>query len=186
MLAIPPALLPLLAIAAVVALSAPARAQIYKCQINGKTVFSDQPCAPDAAPIKVQPARGHSPTEPAPPAALGTSATSQPLEYGPAATEARLRSITDDMSRQRQLREIEHQIKIEYLRINDEEDAMQGEIAALRARKRRANNNLAGAVLEQSISNEMAAVTSRYETRIQTIRSKIDRLESERRILEGK
>lgn len=38
-----------------------AQAQIYKCTVNGKTTFSDQPCAVDSKPLDVQPARGYDP-----------------------------------------------------------------------------------------------------------------------------
>lgn len=33
-------------------------AQVYKCQENGKTVFSDQPCAADSKRVEVRPATG--------------------------------------------------------------------------------------------------------------------------------
>ena len=41
-------------------LATSAHAQVYKCKVDGKTVFADQPCATDAKLIDVRPASGHS------------------------------------------------------------------------------------------------------------------------------
>ena len=57
---------------------------------------------------------------------------------------------------------------------------LSGELAALRAKKAHANNNLAGAMWEQSISQEMSAVVARYDVRIRAIRGEIERLQGER------
>lgn len=56
-------------------------------------------------------------------------------------------------------------------------------LAALRAKKAQANNNLAGAVWENSISEEMSAVVARYDVRIRGLREEIRRLEGEREAL---
>lgn len=39
-----------------------AAAQVYKCTESGRTIYSGQPCAADAAPITVTPAAGHGST----------------------------------------------------------------------------------------------------------------------------
>ena len=46
---------------------------------------------------------------------------------------------------------------------------MDAELGALRERKGRANNNLAGATLEQSISTEMQMVEAKYDARIKVV-----------------
>lgn len=48
------------------------------------------------------------------------------------------------------------------------------------AKKAQANNNLAGAVWENSISEEMTAVVGRYDVRIRAIQGEIERLKGER------
>lgn len=48
----------LLPLALVMAAIEPVQAQIFKCTENGKSVFSDRPCAPDAAAMDVKPAAG--------------------------------------------------------------------------------------------------------------------------------
>jgi hypothetical protein len=40
-------------------LCAPAHAQVFKCTMNGQTVFMDRPCHADAQPEAVRPAAGH-------------------------------------------------------------------------------------------------------------------------------
>lgn len=45
-------------LAALLAASASASAQVYKCQQGGQTVITDRPCHADATPIDVKPAAG--------------------------------------------------------------------------------------------------------------------------------
>lgn len=87
------------------------------------------------------------------------------------------------MEHERALRDIDHRISVEHSRIREQEDRMSGELAALRAKKAQANNNLAGAVWENSISEEMSAVVARYDVRIRGLREEIRRLEGEREAL---
>lgn len=53
------------------------------------------------------------------------------------------------------------------------------ELAALRNQKGRALNNLAGATYLESLSSEMQAITSRYDTDMRLIESKIEKLRQE-------
>lgn len=89
------------------------------------------------------------------------------------------------MEHERALRDIDHRISVEHSRIRDEEGKMNAELAALRAKKAQANNNLAGAVWENSISEEMTAVVGRYDVRIRAIQGEIERLKGERERLAG-
>ena len=52
-------------------------------------------------------------------------------------------------------------------------------MAKLKDSKRYANNNLAGAVWEESLSNEMAAIAAQYDTDVRAIDVEIDRLNDE-------
>jgi hypothetical protein len=58
---------------------------------------------------------------------------------------------------------------------------MESDLQALKNKKRSANNNLAGAVYEQSISSEMNAVTASYNNKI-IIQNEIDRLSKKNRV----
>lgn len=57
--------------------------------------------------------------------------------------------------------------------------ALDRELSVLRAKKSRANNNLAGAAWEQSISVEMQAVSDRYASQIDAERDVLNALRSE-------
>lgn len=152
--------------------AASANAQIYKCRVDGKTVFADQPCAADAKPIDVRPASGRAVAGP----------VSAPAQSGaaPINSSSNPQAVVARMEHERSLRDIDHRISVEHSRIREQEDRMSGEIAALRAKKAQANNNLAGAMWEQSISQEMSAVVARYDVRIRAIRGEIERLQGER------
>lgn len=154
-------------------LATSAHAQVYKCRIDGQMVFSDQPCVADAKPIDVRPASGRAAT-PAP----GETAA-------PVSPAAQLKARGDQMERERLVRDLDHRISVEHSRIRDQEDNMARELAALRAKKDQANNNLAGAMWEQSISQEMSAVVARYDVRIRAIHGEIERLQGERERLVG-
>lgn len=156
-----PPILRAAALAAALLTAGAAHAQIYKCRIDGQTVFADHPCAADAQPLDVRPAAGPG-TPPAP---------------GAPSTLDKLNASVADMARTRQLRDLDHRIRGERIGLDQEQDRMNQELAALRSKKNRANNNLAGAMWEQSISEEMNATVARYNLRMQGIRDEIRRLE---------
>lgn len=56
---------------------------------------------------------------------------------------------------------------------------MEREMSMLRDRKNYSNNNLAGATWEQSISTEMQAVATSYETKIKIEQSKVRQIQSQ-------
>ena len=155
------------------ALAGGVQAQVYKCKVDGKTTFSDRPCATDAKPINVRPASGHS-------GAVAPVPTAAPAASVPINSSNNPQAVVAKMERDRALRDIGHDIEIEHSKIREEEESMSRELAALRNKKQYANNNLAGAVWEQSISAEMAAVVAGYEQRIQSRRERVKRLEADR------
>lgn len=160
-------------VAAAVALTAlTAQAQVYKCKVDGKTVFSDQPCAPDAKQINVRPAAGYSPTAPTP-GSVNTNPSSINSSNNPQAVVAR-------MQHEIALRDADQKIQSLRAKITEEQDSMNREVAALRNQKSRANNNLAGATWEQAITGEMSAVVARYDVRIRALESEIKQAEDER------
>ncbi|WP_372625109.1 hypothetical protein [Arsukibacterium sp.] len=57
------------------------------------------------------------------------------------------------------------------------------EITNLRRSKLQANNNLAGAVWEDSVSKKIAAIKAKYDTDIRAVDSEIDRLSKQLRRL---
>lgn len=159
-------------IAAAIALACTtAHAQVYKCKVDGTTVFSDQPCSSDAKQISVRPAGGPSSSVSSPASAAPSPAVVN-SSSNPQAVVAR-------MEHERAIREIESKIQRLRSRVLEEQDSMNREVAALRDQKQYANNNLAGATWQQSLSGEMSAVVARYDVRIRGIEAEIERAEAE-------
>lgn len=126
---------------------------IYRCEVDGQLVFSQQPCADDAE--KIEHDFPVVETEPAAPAQERGV-----LEAGNYADQVRIERRID--GHERQIRELQ--------------SARDRDIATLRQRMARANNNLAGAQYMESIATDMQAVTDRYESRIEVEQRQIDRL----------
>lgn len=135
------------------------QAGVYKCQQNGKTVYSQTRCGADAQRLAI---RNTNPSQ------ADRLRAKQRLEIW----DKQFR--TEKLSKKR--REILANADALRRQIIGLQAAMDRELATLRIKKTRANNNLPGAVWEQSISQEMAAITQRYQTRIKTIQLDIDRL----------
>lgn len=161
----------LLAITLIAALPALASAQsVYRCEIKGRAVFQDRPCATAASEKITVRAPGASaavsldtdgqplPEEPAP--AVETGATS-------ADRTAALQRYTDEVVTNREKRRLARIIG----RLETERDGLQKqmdrELRRLKAEQGLAANNLAGATYLQSINTEMQAVTSSYSVRIE-------------------
>lgn len=159
-----------LVVAALIATAA--HGQVYKCQVDGRTVFSDRPCSSDARKVDIRPASGHTPA--GVPGGTGTDPVAAPIN-----SSTNPRALLDRIERDRRIRALEHEIDARRSRIGDEQVAMDRDLAALRQQKARANNNLAGATWEKSISEEMGVVVARYDVRIRTLRDEIDRLEKD-------
>jgi hypothetical protein len=129
----------------------PAWAQ-FKCTgPDGKVAFQQNPCAPGdrgtQMDVKVA----------APPPPALTSAVA------PAPSGNRLVKYTDQLARERKVREIEIQIQERQAAMAGRQAQLDADLATLRARKASANNNLAGATWEQSLSSEMQAITERHK-----------------------
>lgn len=136
-----------------------AEAAIYKCTIDGKVVFSQTPCADDAKTVTVK----------APPK-MGNGE--------PSAAREKMRARLDAAQRARNRKSDEKELDKIDKKITDLERGMNTQLAKLRLKKTRARNNLAGATWENSISEEMSAVTKQYQTMIENAK------EERRRVLE--
>lgn len=141
----------------------PASAQVYKCKEGGTTVFSAMPCSADARTIDVKPAAGAS--RPAAPAASANLAPGTLSERADAAANRRI--LDDDIWRKQRSVDALH-------------EELQTRQAQLRTKKGYANNNLAGAVWEQSISDEMQAVAAEYDLKIRRANKDLDDLKMRR------
>lgn len=128
--------------------------EIYRCEDSkGRPIFSQKPCGEKAEKINIQG-----------PDNLGSVAPN-PGEV-------------DRLSRANLARETEREIERQRRAIRSLESSMDSELKKLREKKSRANNNLAGAAWEQSISAEMRAVTANYSVKIEAAQRRLSDLQA--------
>jgi hypothetical protein len=144
-------------------------AATYKCVGGGKTTYQAAPCKGEGQKISVKPANGSQEVS----EATKTSGTPS------APSTAALRANVDAMARERRLREIDHDLDATDREIAGYQSGMEQEMAALERKKLYANNNLAGATWEQSISAEMQAVSDKYKVKIQIAQDRASTLRKE-------
>jgi hypothetical protein len=142
-----------------------AAATVYKCEVKGVMTYSQIPCSDDAELTEYTADEASSPTNPQQQAAQTES---------PAETLARVRDAL-----------IKRDLQLEITKLKGDKARLQSrrdiEITKLRQSKLKANNNLAGAVWEESVSQEIAAITAKYDTDIRAVDSEIDRLSKQLR-----
>lgn len=160
----------LITTAALLLVSTTANAAIYKCTVDGIELFSQQPCAPDAATVTVQEASKPS-SQPA--------AKPQPTSTDTAATKEQVGLYIERQRIEREIRDVEAKIKAA-------ERKLDATFANARSDKSRSANNLAGAQWETAISQEMAAAVSEYELALQINVTELDALRSALAVVEAK
>ncbi|MBV2129947.1 DUF4124 domain-containing protein [Arsukibacterium indicum] len=148
-------------------LSFSAMATVYKCEQNGVVTYSQIPCSDDAEETGYTTDGNLSPANQQQPAVQTES---------PSETLARVRDVLVKRDLQQEIT----RLKGDKARLQSRRDI---EITKLRQSKLKANNNLAGAVWEESVSKEMAAIAAQYDTDIQAVDSEIDRLSKQLRRL---
>ena len=164
------------------ALVSPVAHAVYKCQVNGTTTYQAQPCSGASKPGQQMNIRSGSPA--------GTQSDAKPeiqsgAQKSPSSSAGAEKQAVEQMARDRQIREANYEIGNLERRIANRSEQMTREMDALRAQKARANNNLAGATWEQSLSTEMQAVASRYKVmndadqeQIKALRAKVAGLQA--------
>ena len=156
----------LLAALLLAAIIGPVQAQVNKCTgPDGKVTFQDGPCSNKGGAIQVRPASGNTP------------ATAAPQKQ----TEAdRLNALTAASQRERRKADLDERM-VPYAKaaIVNEQMQCDAQLKALQSKKRSANNNLAGATWEGSISAEMTAVATRCDTRNRDLREDFSTLKKE-------
>ncbi|MCD1597708.1 DUF4124 domain-containing protein [Rheinheimera aquimaris] len=148
------------------AFSALASANVYKCDIDGVITYSQIPCNHDAQITEYT-------TE-------QFSSTSQPQTHQSAAEAKATMDRLSESIKKRDLRIAINRLKSDKARLQSQRD---NKIAKLKSAKRSANNNLAGAVWEDSLSEEMAAIAVQYDTDVRAVDAEIDRLNDELKTL---
>lgn len=142
---------------------------------NGSAVFQDAPCPGQGGQINVRPASGHAPNSTPPPSDPQGSASSKPM------TEAQRIEQSIKASKDGRRRKALETYLISDLQssLNQHNRACDADIAALRRKKGLANNNLAGATWEESISSEMNAVALRCDSKTKDMRERLAEMKKE-------
>lgn len=160
-------------LALLLALSFGAHSNVYKCEVNGTITYSQVPCGDDAEvtdyTIK---------TDAAEPAQLEPQA--QPVAGISAAAIGESPKQTFDrialINTKRDLMSRINWRKSEVKRVIAERNA---KIAAIRNKKGKVQLNIAGVLYEDSLSNDVLAVTSQYDVTINELNREIDQMQSD-------
>lgn len=144
--------------------------ETYKCKTAGGMVYQDRPCAGVRYAGDVP----------------ATMPSAKAPEARPAATVApaagdldRNKAYLAGREKERKVADLKEQIARQEESITQSQQARDAEIAGLQARQARANNNLAGANLEQALATEMQSVNARYATDINLKQDRLKQLRDE-------
>jgi len=138
-----------------VMISSASHAEIYKCtKDDGSTEFSDEPCSRDAEKIDVNP----------------TSQGGGNLSGGYSD------EFIEERATRRKVESLNDRIEDLYEERKEVQSAMDAELVEYRSQRQRANNNLAGAVWENSLAKDADVIRERYQSEIDQINRDIERL----------
>lgn len=146
-------------------------AAVYKCKVDGATVYTSSPCVSGGTEIHVQ----ETPALAKP----GGNETGDASNGPGLGEEKTTRHSERAYLAQREIDKKSREIKKHKKNIKRYRKRMRSELAALKRKKGYARNNLAGATWEQSISTEMRSVTEKYQQMIDSEKYDIDALKDE-------
>lgn len=135
---------------ALIIMAAPAQAGVYKCEVDGRTVFSQTSCAEDAQKIEIR--------------------ATQRDEGNAARLQTEVKQARAELATDSQRRQLVREIA----RAKKERERLEAKRALLKTKQASANNNLAGATWEQSIVQEMDMVSREYGDRIRSVDDRIE------------
>ena len=146
--------------------------ETFKCKTPGGMVYQDRPCAgvryAPAAPVAM----------PAPVTASAPAAA--PVAASPGQSDmARSKAYLASRENERRIYDLKEQIARTEESIAASQQARDAEFSYLQMRQGRANNNLAGANLEQALATEMQAVNARFASDISLKQDQLKRLRDE-------
>lgn len=165
---------------------------VQRCvEPGGRVVFQDKPCPGRGGEVLLRPANPGVPAAAVPqgaaPSSLPPAATSVAPPVAPEESEVeRLNRLSDQMQAQRRRQELElYLVPRAQNQIAQHRAQCDREYRDLQSKKTLANNNLAGATWEQSISTEMAALAARCDSRSRELLTNLELVRSECRALNG-
>ena len=149
-------------------LATPGFAQIYRCKTVDGTVVQQMPCPGQGEKLNVKPARGNAPipqsivADTPQPIASGITPKDKAQAQGKVLEDERIRreKWTEWYERTSAVAKIKQRCKAEQ--------------SAIRARMADSNNNLAGAMRDVSLTNELTAAAVRCDTRLREAEREVD------------
>ena len=158
---------------------------INKCVgADGKVSFQDAPCAGQGSEIQVKPASGSAPKS----APTVAPVADSPQQAGAASATNTVKKKEGAFGESWQRRTWLEQSGLPNARVaidNHQNRCLQQQ-SNLASQKSRANNNLAGATWEQSISAEMQAAATMCDAKARELRAQLESYEREYRELQSK
>lgn len=154
---------------------------VNKCTVDGQVVFQDTACTGKGETIKVRPASGPTPSQSAVATPAGGAPAVKPMTEAQR-IEGKVKASQDAR------RKVELEVRAvpgAEMAIERSRAQCDREYRALQDKKLAANNNLAGATWEGSISAEMTALATRCDTRNRDLRAEADKLLAECQQLGG-
>ena len=152
---------------------------VNKCTgADGKVVFQDAPCSGKGEEIQIKPASG-SAARPAAAAAPQNAPAAQAAAGGK-------KEGAFGSSWQRKTYLEDRGLPDARAAIDNHQRKCSNEQAVIASKKALANNNLAGATYEQSISTEMQAAATMCDSKARELRAQLESLEREYRDLQSK
>lgn len=145
-----------LATLATFSVSETALAEVYKCEVDGKIVFSQTRCGEDAQAISVNVAK---------------PSVDQQQE-----TAKRMADIQAAQSQAQQQRGHEFEVRDAEKQIRRLEIERDSELAAIERQRSFATNNIAGAVWEQSLATDKRTIIEKYNPQIEAAHRDLQRL----------
>lgn len=130
---------------------------IYTCTVDGVTVYSQSPCGNEDKEVTV-----HTP----PMVDSGSHVVSSSKQSVDSKTPQQYFDEINTSQYGRKIRKLE-------LKIESYQRRLDAKLEALKIKKLYAKNNTAGAIYEDSISNEMIAITNQYNIKINQERERI-------------
>lgn len=138
--------------------------EAYKCKTPSGMVYQDRPCAG---------VRYAAEAPSASPAAAPAAASAPPSDM------ERSKAWLAGREKERRIADLKDQIARTEESIAASQHARDAEVASIQARQARANNNLAGANLEQALATEMQSVNARFATDIGLKQDRVKQLREE-------
>ncbi|MDF0533679.1 hypothetical protein PY479_05215 [Shewanella sp. A32] len=136
-------------------------ADVYKCTVDGKVIFSQEPCATDAKPMDLSNV-----------GSFVTNDNKQAKSPEATAKQSEISNYIHAEDIKREITRLQHKRE----KVFNDRDAR---IQRLRQSRNYASNNLAGATWEKSLAEEMSAVSRAADSEVQSIDREIASLQQE-------